>query len=150
MEYVSMSPAQTQQIAAMVYHRAKEKAREGICIGLCGDLGVGKTVFAKGFLSAAGVDAEEVISPTFVIMQEYKVRDGITIHHFDLYRLDSIEDLMSLGYDEYLTRCRSISLIEWADKFKDSLPEDTIWVSIKFIEQSKRKVTVTFPGSSIG
>lgn len=95
---------------------------------LIGDLGVGKTVFTKGFAQGLGIN-ETIMSPTFTIINEYKT-ENIEFYHFDVYRLKSGEDLYDLGYEEYFYG-NGICLIEWADIVKEFIPDNAIWISIK-------------------
>ena len=105
-------------------------ARRGDVIALEGDLGVGKTVFARAFVTALG-GGEEVPSPTFTLVQSYDGTSG-PIHHFDLYRLASPEDTFELGLEELLPD--GISLIEWPDQLGPYMPED--YLTIRMIENS--------------
>ena len=102
-------------------------ARPGDILCLTGDLGTGKTAFAKGF--AAGLDIqEEIVSPTFTIVHEYSGR--LPLYHFDVYRLDGAEALWDIGFDEYLDR-GGVCLIEWADQIAEAIPGGARWVHIE-------------------
>ncbi len=100
-------------------------ARKGDVFALVGDLGAGKTQFVKGFAEGIGSTAA-VTSPTFTIVHEY---DGgrLPVYHFDFYRLDSADAVIRLGFDEYLYG-DGVCLIEWADRFRPLLPDDTRWL----------------------
>lgn len=117
MKLVSNSVADTTEIG-----RALGKAlKPGDIIGLVGDLGSGKTTLVKGIAVGLKVsDKEEVTSPTFVLIKEYKGR--IPLFHFDLYRLEKIEDISLLGVEEYLFD-EGACVIEWAERMKMLLPE---------------------------
>ncbi|MBQ6321825.1 MAG: tRNA (adenosine(37)-N6)-threonylcarbamoyltransferase complex ATPase subunit type 1 TsaE [Lachnospiraceae bacterium] len=105
-----------------------EGARKGTVIALTGDLGSGKTVFAKGFAAGLGV-AETVNSPTFTIMQIYE--DGrLPLYHFDVYRIEEPEELYEIGYEEYFY-ADGVCLVEWADLIQELLPEDTVMIRIE-------------------
>jgi len=98
--------------------------KPGAVLALMGDLGAGKTHFCKGIVKGLGGN-DEVTSPTFSLVNEY--RSGrLPIFHFDFYRLDSIEELQQIGWEEYWDE-PGILLIEWADKFPEALPESAIW-----------------------
>ena len=100
----------------------------GAVIALVGDLGVGKTVFAKGFADGLGI-MEPVTSPTFTIVCEY--REGrLPLYHFDVYRLEDVEELFEIGWEEYLYG-DGVCLIEWADRIAEELPEETVVVMIE-------------------
>ena len=105
--------------------------RAGDVLGLCGDLGAGKTHFVKGLCSGLGA-AAEVTSPTFTLIHEY--RGGrLPLFHFDLYRLEAEDDLLRIGFDEYLD-AGGVLALEWADKFPALLPPNTRW--LRFIHRA--------------
>lgn len=112
---------------------------------LHGDLGVGKTVFTKGFAEGIGV-SEPVTSPTFTIIQEYE--DGrIPFYHFDVYRIGDIEEMYDLGYEDYFFG-EGVCLIEWASRIAEILPEECGSIHIeKNLEKGfdYRKITVKYP-----
>jgi tRNA threonylcarbamoyladenosine biosynthesis protein TsaE len=94
--------------------------RAGDVVSLTGDLGAGKTTFVQGVARALGVE-QPVLSPTFVLMREY-AGTGLTVHHLDIYRLDRVQDVLDLGFDELLDR-GGVVLIEWGDAIAAMLPE---------------------------
>ncbi len=105
-----------------------ENARAGDVITLTGDLGVGKTVFTKGF--AAGLQIEEpVSSPTFTIVQEYE-SGRLPLYHFDVYRIGDPEEMYEVGFDDYVFG-QGVSLIEWAELIEEILPEKRTKVTIE-------------------
>lgn len=105
-----------------------ERATPGENYALIGDLGVGKTVFAKGVAKGLGIK-ETVNSPTFTIVQEYD--DGrMPFYHFDLYRLGSPEELEEIGCEDFFYG-EGLCLMEWADLFKEVLPEGTGFITIE-------------------
>ena len=97
-----------------------------ICIALDGTLGAGKTHFSQGIAKGFGV-TEDVTSPTFALMNTYEV-DGSYLYHFDLYRMDLVEELETIGFYEYTEETKSV--VEWASKFTDELPDATVWIDI--------------------
>ena len=114
-------------------------AEPGDIIALIGDLGTGKTALTKYIAEGLGV-TEEVISPTFTIVKEY--RSGrLPLFHFDVYRLSCGEELMDIGAEDYLED-GGVSVIEWADIVADVLPEDALVVSIEYGEGNARTVTI--------
>ncbi|MGI9243075.1 MAG: tRNA (adenosine(37)-N6)-threonylcarbamoyltransferase complex ATPase subunit type 1 TsaE [Verrucomicrobiales bacterium] len=96
----------------------------GDTLALVGDLGAGKTHFTKGIAAGLGCDAA-VTSPTFTLVHEY-TGGRLPIFHFDFYRLESADELLNIGWDDYLD-ARGIAVVEWADKFPDLLPANTQW-----------------------
>ncbi len=95
----------------------------GDVVALVGDLGAGKTHFSKGVVSGLGAKGE-VTSPTFSLVHEYP-GGRLPVFHFDFYRIDSPDELIRIGWDEYLDE-DGIILVEWADKFPELLPEGMI------------------------
>ncbi|MDF2531524.1 MAG: putative hydrolase [Clostridia bacterium] len=100
--------------------------QQGDIICLTGDLGAGKTAFTKGI--GAGLDIQEFItSPTYTIINEYNGR--IPLFHFDVYRLEGVEEMYELGYEEYFFGDGAV-VIEWADIVKDIIPQERLWITI--------------------
>lgn len=97
-------------------------------VALYGDLGVGKTAFVRGFVSVIS-PASVVRSPTFALVREYPALPR-PVFHFDFYRIDSEEDLISIGFDDYLAR-GGICLCEWSEKIPEYLPDDRLEVTIQ-------------------
>jgi len=125
---------------------AKKYAQElkgGEVIGLIGDLGAGKTVFAKGLAAGLGIK-DTITSPTFVLMKIYQTggRKNIkTLCHIDAYRVKSAQDILAIGAEEYFNRPDTVSMIEWADKVKKILPQET---RIFFIESYQNKRIIKY------
>lgn len=109
----------------------------GAVVLLTGDLGAGKTAFVRGMAEGLGVDPNEVSSPTFTLIQEY--RGGrLTLTHVDLYRLQSIE-VDDLGLDEMVLT--GISAIEWPDRLPRAF-EDAVHVWIDHGQEDERRITI--------
>ena len=118
----SGSPEETMSIAESYGRNAK--AGEVYC--LSGELGAGKTVFAKGFAKGLGVTGAEIVSPTFVIVNEYAGR--LPLFHMDLYRCGP-EDMEDIGLDDCLYG-GGVTLIEWPERIAGLLPEGSVWIKI--------------------
>ncbi len=104
------------------------KIKPGDIVCLDGDLGVGKTVFTKGF--AIGLEIEECItSPTFTIVQEYE-EGRVPLYHFDVYRIADPEEMYEIGFEEYING-DGVCLIEWATMIEDILPRELIKINIR-------------------
>ena len=110
--------------------------RGGEVLGLCGELGAGKTHFAKGIAAGLGGDPAGVTSPTFTLIHEYTA-GRLPLYHFDFYRLDSADEALRLGLDEYL-EAGGVCLIEWADRFAALLPAHTRWFELELGEGETR------------
>ncbi len=145
--YYSLSEKDTEKLGRELGIEVS-KMREGIVIGLKGEIGAGKTVFVRGVVEGLGGEKAQVSSPTFVIMQVYQGSKK-KVYHFDLYRLREEGELFSFGWSDIVGVC-GVSIIEWADRFPDYLPKDTIWVNIEHINEGERKIEILFPRSSIG
>ena len=102
-------------------------------ICLYGDLGSGKTVFSKGFAQALGID-EPVTSPTFNIIKEYQSGE-LPLYHMDVYRLEEADE--SIGFNDYFNK-GGVTIIEWADIIKDSLPQERLVIKFKVIDEDTR------------
>lgn len=105
-----------------------------------GRMGVGKTTFISAVCSVLGV-GDEVASPTFTIVNEYRASDGTPVFHFDFYRIEKLSEVLDIGYEEYLDS-GGICLMEWPEKIEELLPEDALRVSI--VEEKDGSRTVTF------
>ncbi|MBQ7463920.1 MAG: tRNA (adenosine(37)-N6)-threonylcarbamoyltransferase complex ATPase subunit type 1 TsaE [Lachnospiraceae bacterium] len=102
-----------------------EKAKAGDVIALTGEMGAGKTVFAKGFAKGLGVK-EMVNSPTFTLVQIYD--DGrLPLYHFDVYRIGDPSEMEETGFEDDISG-EGVTVVEWADRIKDLMPEGTVWV----------------------
>lgn len=111
--------------------------KQGDIICLEGDLGAGKTHFVKGFVEAFGVKRNAVTSPTFTIINEYK--GSIPIYHFDCYRLESIEEALEIGAEEYLYG-DGVCIIEWPERIQTILPKHSKKIIIKTTAPESREL----------
>lgn len=110
-------------------------AADGDVYCLSGDLGAGKTLMSKGVCQAVGVEEEDVVSPTFALMNIYNGKI-MEVRHFDLYRLDSPEDLADIGFYEYVGG-EGVSLIEWGDLFQSELPPEYLQVNLTIVPEGR-------------
>ena len=117
--------AATESLAAAIAARSER----GDVITLAGDLGAGKTTFARSFIHARGVRGE-VPSPTFTLVQLYAAK-GATIWHFDLYRIAGVEEALELGLEEAFAE--GISLVEWPDRIAARLPAERLDIELGFV-----------------
>jgi tRNA threonylcarbamoyladenosine biosynthesis protein TsaE len=112
----------------------------GDVITLDGELGAGKTVFTKGLAQGLGV-VSPVLSPTFVILRQYQGTEW-ELNHFDMYRLESSDEALAMGFDELIGKPSAITVIEWSDKVKDILKKITYRVKINYIDNHTREVEI--------
>lgn len=119
--------------------------KAGTTYGLVGDLAAGKTTFTKYFINSF-IKNVDVISPTFNIIKSYNIsnNDIKQINHFDVYRLKNEEELIEIGYYDYINDKNAINIIEWADLIKDKLPDNTIFIEFKHYNNdiNKREVLI--------
>ena len=104
----------------------------GTVIALEGDLGAGKTAFARGFARGLGI-TEPVTSPTFTILQSYE-GGRLPLWHFDLYRLEDESEMDEIGYEDCFYG-EGVSLVEWATRMADCLPENAVHVEISRVPE---------------
>ena len=109
--------------------------KKGQVIVLIGNLGAGKTFFIKKLLALFGI--KNVNSPSFAIVNEYEGK--IRAYHFDFYRLNKIEELYDIGWEDYLNDPDAVLLIEWGDLLPDALPAKRTQISIRYINETKRQ-----------
>lgn len=112
-------------------------------VGLSGQLGAGKTLFSRGVADGAGVPLDDVSSPTYSIVQSYRGR--VTLHHADLYRLTSEDDLYATGYFDLL-ETDGAWLVEWIDHVTSAAPDDALRLTLEVIEPERRRVHVKSTG----
>jgi tRNA threonylcarbamoyladenosine biosynthesis protein TsaE len=162
-KYLTKNAKQTQKLGAdLAKILFKKSVGKSIVIGLEGDLGSGKTTFLQGFARGLGIK-EKILSPTFVIMKRFAIKTNTlayakasagrqhltpntqhptpnTLYHIDCYRLEKPKELLELGLKEIIRNPKNIIAIEWADKVKKILPENTIFIKFQFIDKNKRKI----------
>lgn len=106
-----------------------------ITIGLVGTLGAGKTTLTQSIARSLGVDAAEVTSPTFTLLQSHQATHAsgtpIRLHHLDAYRIADEDEFYELGVDELIDEDNAWTIIEWADRVQPCMPEETLWIKLK-------------------
>lgn len=109
-------------------------------MALSGDLGSGKTTFVQGLARGLGIQ-QPVVSPTFVLMRQYDSKSK-NLYHVDLYRITTKpeREYTALGIGEVVGRAENIVVIEWAEKVKNLLPKNTIWITFETIDESRRRI----------
>jgi tRNA threonylcarbamoyladenosine biosynthesis protein TsaE len=137
-KYISRSEKDTLSIGQGLGH----KAGPGAVFALFGELGSGKTVIAKGIARGLGVK-DEVTSASFTLLEIYSGR--MPLYHFDLYRIESTAELDRLFFEEYWDG-EGVSVIEWADRAGERLPEGSVTIRIENLNKTERKITIEYPG----
>lgn len=135
--YYSKSDSETQAFASDF----AKTLSPGTVVCLFGEIGVGKTVFTNGLCRALGA-CDYATSPTFTVVNEYDGGD-FPVYHFDMYRIEDEDELLELGFDEYLN-AGGICIIEWPENIPNSLPNKFIRVEIaRSTEYNSRVITIT-------
>lgn len=151
MKVISKSIKDTAKIATDLARKIKTKrpGNGAIVIALEGELGVGKTVFAKAFARALGIKSN-ITSPTFVILKRYpfsltknyKLKTENFFYHIDAYRLKDHRDLIAIGIEEILADPNDIVLIEWSDRVQKILPKKHIKIHIDHVNRTTRRIMI--------
>lgn len=123
MEFLTHSREETEALGA----RLASALTKGAVVAFTGDLGAGKTAFVSGMARALGVE-ERVTSPTFTIVNEYE-GGRLPLFHFDMYRLDSADELFHIGWEDYLAR-GGVCAVEWSENVEEAIEADAVRVSI--------------------
>lgn len=139
LKIISKSAEQTNSLGISL----GKQLQQGDIICLTGDLGAGKTAFTKGI--GEGLEIKEFItSPTYTIINEYEGR--IPLYHFDVYRLEGVEEMYELGYEEYFFGDGAV-VVEWADIVKDIIPLERLWITIiRGKEEDTREIIIEATG----
>jgi tRNA threonylcarbamoyladenosine biosynthesis protein TsaE len=134
------SEEETIRVGELLARRLPRRAT----ILLTGDLGSGKTTLAKGIVKGLGVaDPEDVSSPTFTLIHEYG--QDHKVYHIDLYRLEKLREVSSLGLEELFDR-DAVILVEWGDRFPELWPPDRIEIHLIWLDKGSREIRVTAQG----
>lgn len=147
MEYLSKDEKETKKIGKDLAEKILKKKKErAIVLSLEGDLGGGKTTFLQGFAKGLGIK-EKVLSPTFIIVRKNKIprkkeSNFKCFFHFDCYRIKKEEEVLDLGFNDYISSPENIVAIEWGDRIKGILPKETIVLKFIFIDKEKRKIII--------
>ena len=132
--FISNSPDETEAFG----RRFAENLKTGDVVALTGGLGSGKTQFVKGLAAGLGA-ATAATSPTFTLIHEYS-GGGLPVYHFDFFRVEDRQSAERLGLDDYFFG-DGVSVIEWADKFPDLIPETARWISFETKSETQRAIT---------
>ncbi len=134
-KFLSDSPEKTEEIACALATHLKS----GDVIAYIGGLGMGKTCFTRGLAKGLGFSGQ-VTSPTFDIINEY-TGGSLTLYHFDMYRIQSWEDLDSCGFFDYM-ESGGVLAVEWSENIENALPKNTIFIEFKRIDDTTREIII--------
>ena len=140
LQYISKSEKDTINLAKIL----AQNLHKGDIVVLSGDLGSGKTKFTEGVLQYFCIE-HEISSPTFTIVNEYNT-PKLDIFHFDVYRLEDVEEFYAIGGDEYFSK--GLCIIEWGEIIESALPKDYIKINFfrDFENEDIRKINIEFLG----
>jgi tRNA threonylcarbamoyladenosine biosynthesis protein TsaE len=143
MQYVSKSLEDTKNFARE-FVRALMPQDTALIIALVGDLGAGKTAFSQAIGEALGVH-DPIQSPTFLIEKIYELHGSPWQHliHIDAYRLEDESELMALGWASIASKPENLIIVEWADKIPNLLPEGTIKVTMRGVDETTRELDIS-------
>ena len=142
LDIISHSPEQTRRLAS----RLAPLLQGGETICLKGPLGAGKTTFAQGVGQGLGIE-EPIISPTFTLIREYgPVGEHPAMYHIDFYRLENLEELQTLGLDDYFYG-DGVCVVEWPERAEMLLPEDRLWIEMHTVDDTKRGLLIRAEGN---
>lgn len=144
MEITTKNEKETQklgQIIAKLLLSGKLKKR---ILALEGELGGGKTTFLKGFAKGLGIK-EKILSPTFVLIKKFEISNSKfrNFYHIDCYRIKSKNEILRLGFKRIIKEPRNVVAIEWANKIKDLLPKNTLFLKFKVLTLVQRNIEIS-------
>ena len=140
LEFVSHSPEQTQRLGV----RIGELLEPGFLVCLAGDLGSGKTTLTQGIARGWG-SLDPVTSPSFILINEYQRADRQTLYHFDAFRLKDASEARFLGLED-LFESGSPVVIEWPDRILSALPQQRLWIAMRWVDELRRGLQLQADG----
>jgi len=142
MQKILLSLADTKVFAEGFSKKLETKTSGATVVGLVGDLGAGKTTFVKALAKSLGVRGR-VMSPTFIIIKRFNLprnKAGFkNMYHLDCYRISS-KELLKLGFKDALKDSQNLMVIEWADRIKNIMPKNSIWIKLSHPKYGKGRV----------
>ena len=134
-EYITRSAEETIDLGRLIGERLKG----GDIIAYKGSMGAGKTTMTRGLTLGLGF-GDTAFSPTFALVNEYR-GEGLTLYHFDMYRIGSALDLETTGFFDYLDD-ESVLAVEWSENIEEELPDERIIVTLERVDDDTRKITI--------
>lgn len=141
-KFTSHSDVETESIGERLASLLIKNGKKSAFIAMYGEMGVGKTAFSRGVARALGIPS--VKSPTYTIVNEYR-SGSITLHHFDMYRIEDSDDLASIGFYDYLDN--GYSICEWCENIADDIPPDAITVRISRVPGNESERIIEIDGT---
>ncbi len=136
MEVITNSAKETQRLGEKI----SADLKPGSILALYGELGSGKTTLIQGLARGLGIK-KRIISPTFVFIRQYPIKNKI-FYHIDLYRIDGAIDAQGLGLKDIFADPKAIVAIEWAEKIKEVLPKKRIDIFFEYLGEDQRKIKI--------
>lgn len=145
MEILTKSARETKKLGEEFANCLKAGKASWRVLALTGDLGTGKTTFVQGLARGLGIK-KRILSPTFIMIRSYALcaMPYATFYHIDLYRVEDEKDVEGLGLEEIFADPDNLVTIEWAEKIKKLLPENTCWLKFEYQEGNKRQITISY------
>ncbi len=151
MKFLCKNENEISTVSDYVLNIIKDKRQnEAVVVGLHGDLGSGKTTFTKNFAKKIGI-VNEITSPTFVVQRRYEIPQSAdtinfkNLYHFDMYRIELIEELGPLDWEETISNKTNLIFVEWPEKIEDALPINMIRINFTFIDENTREIEIVAP-----
>ena len=141
---ITKSKPRTKQKRESGLVRGKLENEKALVIGLEGELGSGKTTFVQGLAKGLKIK-ERITSPTFVILKKFDLRPAThfqNFYHIDCYRFTSADQLIDLGFREIINHPENLVVIEWAERVRKILSQNTLWIKFEYLDKNKRKMTI--------
>lgn len=135
MKIITHSPEETIEFAKKI----GSKLKGGDVVAYKGGMGAGKTTFTRGLAVGMGLP-DEVTSPTFALVNEYRGKD-LTLYHFDMYRIVDVDELETTGFFDYMSE-DSVIAVEWSENIIDALPNGTVYITINRLSETEREIIV--------
>lgn len=135
MKIITHSPEETIEFAKKI----GSKLKGGDVVAYKGGMGAGKTTFTRGLAVGMGLP-DEVTSPTFALVNEYRGKE-LTLYHFDMYRIVDTDELETTGFFDYMSE-DSVIAVEWSENISDALPNGTVYITINRLSETEREIIV--------
>ncbi len=134
-EIITKSPEETKLLAENLI----KKIKKPVLFCLYGDLGAGKTVFAKGIAAGMGIPEKDIKSPTYTFVRRYR-KGKKTLYHFDFYRIEEVDELMVQDLEEIFQAGDAVMVMEWPGHIKEILPSVRVDIYFKYIDRNTRSI----------